>query len=176
MVLSGIALVIFDSRIAHRFIRRIKDRFRRPQRQNVELQDNTSETTRGEEEHPEVDSIQLDSDNTPPTSLRNRQTATEEETPPESPTRVSAQHVVVSYSILTGTIVFLIFISSFIAVMVVRGVVHDASTLFKFFANMYLAGCPSSNVTNLGTIIFGEILWCLINCRWRVGLSPLCIC
>jgi hypothetical protein len=156
MVLSGIALVVFDSRIVHRFITRIQDRFRRPRRRNVELQQNTSEITRADEEHTEADSIDLGERST--ASLRNRQTTTAEETPEENPTRVSGQRVVIPYSILTGTIVFLAFISSFIAIMVVRGVVHDAPTLFKFFANMYLAGRPSSNVTNLGTIIFGDIL------------------
>ena len=60
--------------------------------------------------------------------------------PETSTSRVRAEDVMIPYSILTGLIIFGIFVISFVIVMVVRGVVHDAPILFKFFANMYLAG------------------------------------
>jgi len=78
-------------------------------------------------------------------TLRNRQPRQQEnlETNPDSQAAaatVSAEDVVVPYSIWTGLIIFSFFIISFIVIMVLRGVLHGAPLLLKFFANMYLAG------------------------------------
>ena len=149
MALSGIALVIFDSRIIHRWLRKLKIQFRRSQReQNVEIGENTNPpevNPQPRETQSEPNPIQVDSNNEPSTSLRNRQQSQQDNTPETSGPRVSAENVKIPYSILTGLIIFTFFIISFVTIMVIRGVVHNAPVLFEFFANMYLAGTSFSS-------------------------------
>lgn len=57
-----------------------------------------------------------------------------------------SQEIRLAYSIRTGLCIFAFFLATFITVMVVRGVIPDLPPLFRFFANIYLAG----------TIIFGR--------------------
>ena len=148
MVLSGIAMAIFDSRIIHRWLRKIKVKFQRVQRQeSVELGENTNphETDVQPAEPTETPSdpkpIPVDSNDESSTSIGNRRQQDRQENIPEPPApRVRADDVMIPYSILIGLIIFAVFIISFVVVMVIRGVVHDAPNLFVFFANMYLAG------------------------------------
>ena len=56
-------------------------------------------------------------------------------------TEISTQNeVMIPYSVQTGLLVFCVFVISFVVIMVIRGVVVDVPRLFKFFANIYLAG------------------------------------
>jgi len=143
MVCSGTALVIFDSRIIHRWITSIKNRFRRSRtEENVELGTNTQSQAEPQfnTKTPEPTPIQIDENSEHLTSLRNRQQGQQEIVREPSSPRVSAENVMIPYSIWTGLGIFAAFVVSFVVVMVVRGVVHDAPIPFEFFANMYLAG------------------------------------
>lgn len=149
MVLSGIAMAIFDSRIIHRWLRKIKNMVRKSQRQeNVELGEDVNPPevhSRPDETQAEPQPIKVDSKSETSVPIGNRRPQGHQEnvTEPSTP-RVRAEDVMIPYSILTGLIIFATFIISFIVVMVVRGVVQNAPVLFQFFANMYLAGISSS--------------------------------
>jgi hypothetical protein len=154
MVLSGVVLVIFDSRIVHRFFRNVKTCIRgRRREENVELGDTPSTPRVQCDEAPvEGSSLQVGSNREAPASLRNRQPGQLENTAgarlndeaiQEPSPRVSAEHVIVPYSIWTGLVIVLFFLISFIIIMVLRGVLQNAPSLFEFFANMYLAGSSS---------------------------------
>ena len=47
---------------------------------------------------------------------------------------------IIPYKVSTGLFVLGFFITSFVAIMVIRGVVQDLPDLFKFFSNVFLAG------------------------------------
>jgi hypothetical protein len=159
MVSAGIALVVFDSRVIQRSIRKVKNLFRgMTPAQNVELGENTTE----EDTSPQTgapsaqeNTIPVDSTHDIASSLRNRQARSEEnvnlESSPQNPAaRVRAEDVIIPYSIRTGLVLFALFVISFIVTMVVRGTVSDAPLLFQFYANMYLAGSSSYIVSSNG--------------------------
>jgi hypothetical protein len=56
------------------------------------------------------------------------------------------------YSVKVGLLLFGFFIVSFIVIMVLRGVLNDAPILFRFFANIYLAGKAPSHPTRRLTL------------------------
>ena len=149
MVLSGIALVIYDSRIIHRWLRKLKNQFRKKQReQQVEIGDNSN--PQGDVNprelqltEPEPTPIRVDSDGDGnfAAEVRQEQPIEQDDTSAENPARtVRSEEVKVPYSITTGLVIFVLFLVSFIVIMVTRGVVHDLPIVFRFFANMYLAG------------------------------------
>lgn len=146
MIISGIAMVIFDSRIIHKWIRKIKTRFRRNQQEeNIELgQDAIPTEASPKTEEPESDPkpIRIDTDNNETSlSRRNQQASSQQDSNVDnSASRVRAEEVKMPYSIMTGVSIFLIFVTSFIVIMVIRGVIHNAPIAYKFFANMFLAG------------------------------------
>src|SRR5438045_3018721 len=47
---------------------------------------------------------------------------------------------IVPYKVSTGLFVLAFFLASFVAIVAIRGVIHDLPSLFKFFSNVYLAG------------------------------------
>lgn len=51
-----------------------------------------------------------------------------------------SENVMVPYSAKVGLLIFALFVLSFIVIMVLRGVLTNAPTLFRFFTNIYLAG------------------------------------
>lgn len=164
MVLSGIALAIFDSRIIHRWLRKIKTWVRKNHREeNVELGENANSAENESQSgntQPEPEPIRVDASDESPASVgTRRQHGRQDDISEErSMPRVRAEDVMVPYSILTGSIIFACFIISFIAVMIIRGVVHNLPILFKFFANMYLAGIPLSRSLML-TCLRNYYIW-----------------
>jgi hypothetical protein len=152
MIISGIAMIIFDSRIIHSWIRKIRARFQRNQQEeNIELGENTisNEAVPNTVEQSESKSIPLDIDNNEtPLSRRNQQSQVQPDNNVEdSAPRVRSDEVKMPYSIRTGVVIFVLFLTSFIVIMVIRGVVHNSPTTYRFFANMYLAG-NFSNVSS----------------------------
>jgi hypothetical protein len=146
MVISGIAMIIFDSRIIHNWIRKIKAQFQRNQQEeNIELGENTipneAVPSTGEGQS-ESKPIPLDTNNNEtPVSRRNQQSQAQQDSNVEdSGPRVRSDEVKMPYSIATGVTIFALFIISFIVIMVIRGVVHNSPVAYRFFANMYLAG------------------------------------
>ena len=156
MVISGIAMVIYDSRIVHRALKRIKNLLRRrhPETQ-VELGDIASPAEGPlRQEQPSEDSqipesVQIDQNpkaspasgvNSPP-SAHVDQTKVVLDVPPRTTgAAVNAEDVKLPYSIRVGLLLLCFFLVSFVVVMVVRGVVHGLPSDFRFFANIYLAG------------------------------------
>jgi len=149
MVLSGIAMLIFDSRIIQRNGKKVWNKLRRHERP-VELEANSRST------EPETDqsTVRIDvheqQQQQEGVKIRQVQTPTPHneipapvESPPSSP---PSQEIRLAYSIRTGLCIFIFFLATFITVMVIRGVIPDLPPLFRFFANIYLAG----------TIIFGR--------------------
>lgn len=148
MVFSGIAMLIFDSRIIQRNGKKIWNKLRRRHERPVELEENSRST------EPETDQspVRIDDHEQPQQGVKNRQvqvsspdneTPVPVEAPPPSP---PSQDIRLAYSIRTGLFIFAFFLATFITVMVIRGVILDLPPLFRFFANIYLAG----------TIIFGR--------------------
>lgn len=155
MVISGIAMVIFDSRIIHNWIRKIRNRFQRNQQENnVELEENIDTNEVALNTRPESKPIPVDPNNNETSlSRRNQQSPDQQDNHVESSVpRVRSDEVKMPYSILTGVVIFVIFIVSFIVIMVIRGVVPNSPIAYRFFANMYLAGI--SQVFSLSLICF----------------------
>lgn len=142
MVISGITMMIFDSRIIHKWIRTIKSRFQRNQQaENVEPGDEPGRSEAGEQQS-ELQPVRVDTDNLETAvSQRNQQSQAQQHNNIEnSASRVRSDQVKAPYSILTGVAVFAIFVISFIVIIVIRGVVANLPIGYRFFANMYLAG------------------------------------
>jgi len=147
MVISGIAMVIYDSRIVHKYLNRLRDKFRRRQETQVELGD-----IGNSEEHPvagpEPEPIRVDTDNTQKLASgtkapQSRQVVEE----PQNDAGVRSTQpipgqddVKVPYGILVGLFVLIFFLVSFVIIMVLRGVLPSLPSDFLFFANLYLAG------------------------------------
>ena len=156
MVSSGVALVVYDSRLIPRCLRKIRNQFCGPPRpeQNVELGGSTNQgdpslDSQTEDASIHENAIPVDSNNEIVSSLRNRQPRQQQitDTSPDSEQqpapRVRAEDVMIPYSIRTGLVVFFLFVLSFVVTMVVQGVVRNSPILFQFYANMYLAGSSS---------------------------------
>ena len=147
MVCCGIAMVIFDSRIIHRAIRKLRGAVRRhppsPSQIDTEL-----ETRPPEQDILPVDEEAIEADSrasgVSPMQLHRPSESQQptSETPLATPT---SDTIKIPYSIRVGVIILVLFIILFVVVMVLRSVLTNAPTLFRFFANILLAG----------TIIFG---------------------
>lgn len=151
MIGSGLALVIFDSRIVHKFIRKVGTRFRRnSQEGNMELgQDVPSQDAEPAVETvpQETKPIRIDvsgAETSASLLSTNRQQDESNLTVENSRARVRSEEVKAPYSILTGISIFALFMISFI-VIVIRGVVDNLPKPYQLFANMYLAGSFSSD-------------------------------
>jgi len=146
MVLSGIAMVIFDSRIIQKYIRKLRDMFRRRNEEpQIELgTDSHSQQPTSPEEPPKTLSIDpeetavsasgINSQQAPRTNIQIDDQPIDGTPPPTD------QEVKLPYSLRVGLMILGFFLISFIVIMVIRGVVKDLPTLFRFFANIYLAG------------------------------------
>ena len=144
MVISGVAMVIFDSRIIHNWIRKIRAKLPRNQQENIELGETvipTQDIPTTVEQQSEPSPIPIDADS-PETSVSklNRQSQVQQDNNVENSPRVRSDEVKMPYSIRTGLVIFAFFVTSFIVVMVIRGVVHNSPIAYRLFANMYLAG------------------------------------
>lgn len=146
MVLSGIAMVIFDSRIIQRYIRKLRDMFRRRnQEPQIELGTNShSQEPTSPEEGPKTLSIDPEETAVSASGINSRQAPrtnaqTDEQTSDTTRT-LTDQDVKLPYSLRVGLIILGLFLISFIVIMVIRGVLKDLPSLFRFFANIYLAG------------------------------------
>ena len=139
-------MVIFDSRIVHRYLRKMQDRVRRGQREpQLELgnqippQESTSQ-----DEQPEILSVDPNGTNASASGVSPQQITVsdqEEQIPSIDTVPLSTpQDIKVPYSITVGLIIFGLFIISFIVIMVIRGVVNELPSLLRFFANIFLAG------------------------------------
>jgi hypothetical protein len=143
-------MLIFDSRIIQRNGLKIWNKLRkRHDRQlEVELEGNP----RSIESELNQAAVRIDVDEQQQQGVKNRNVpvlSPESETPApvEMPSASPpSQEIRLAYSIRTGLCIFAFFLATFIPVMVVRGVIPDLPPLFRFFANIYLAG----------TIIFGR--------------------
>ena len=151
MILSGTAMLIFDSRLIQRNGKKLWNKLRRrhASERPVELEANPRST------EPETDqsTVRIDihqRQQQQGVKIRQVQTPTpDSETPAPvepQPSSPPSQEIRLAYSIRTGLCIFIFFLASFITVMVIRGVIPDLPPLFQFFANIYLAG----------TIIFGR--------------------
>jgi hypothetical protein len=159
MVVSGIAMVIYDSRVVQRNFTRIRNRVRRNRQEaQIELADIDSPPQEASYQENEPESLQVpesvrvdrDADATPATGVNPPQASRTEQTKVKSaaPLRgtahpIRAEDVKVPYSIRVGIFLFCFFLVSFIVIMVVRGAVETLPSDFLFFANIYLAGTSS---------------------------------
>jgi hypothetical protein len=128
-------MTIFDSRIIHSGIRIIKTRFQSNQQdEHVEREDaNLSEAVLSTgEQQSESEPI--------PVSRRNQQSQDQQDDIEKSASRVGSDEIKMQYSIVTGVAIFALFVVSFIVIMVIRAVVPNSPTAYRFFSNMYLAG------------------------------------
>lgn len=151
MIGSGLALVIFDSRIVHKFIRKVRTRLRRnSQDGNMELgQDVPSRDAELAVETVPQDTkpVQIDISGAETSATRlstSRQQDESNLTVENSRARIRSEEVKAPYSIMTGVSIFALFMISFITIMVIRGVVGNLPKPYQLFANMYLAGNFSS--------------------------------
>jgi hypothetical protein len=143
MVLSGIAMVVFDSRVIHNGLKKIRNKFRRNQEQQLELGPDSSQViSQGIQrvDNPEVETSASGVNQRQATDDAGGSEADSNQTVP----RVRAENVIVPYSIKVGLLIFAVFLVIFVVIMVLRGVLTDAPLLFRFFANIYLAGMPPS--------------------------------
>jgi hypothetical protein len=143
MVLSGIAMVVFDSRVIHNALKKIRNKFRRNQEQQLELGPDSSQVISQDiqrVDNPEVETSASGVNQRQATDDAGGSEADSNQTVP----RVRAENVIVPYSIKVGLLIFAVFLVIFVVIMVLRGVLTDAPLLFRFFANIYLAGMPSS--------------------------------
>lgn len=139
MVLSGVAMVIYDSRIIHNGLKKIRNKFRRHQEQQIELgTDVFPGQTQGIQrvDNPESETSASGVSRRPTDDGDNGSEAN----PTQETPQIRPETVMVPYSIAVGLLIFAFFVLSFIIVMVLRGVLNDAPLLFRFFANIYLAG------------------------------------
>ena len=159
MVVSGIAMVIYDSRVVQRNFARIRNRVRRNRQEpQIELADIGSLPQEASSQENGLESLQVpesvrvdrDADATPATGVKPPQASSIEQTRVKSaaPLRgiahpIRAEDVKISYSIRVGIVLFCFFLISFIVIMVVRGAVDSLPSDFLFFANIYLAGTSS---------------------------------
>jgi hypothetical protein len=155
MVVSGIAMVIYDSRVVQRNFTRIRNRVRRNRQEpQIELADigsppQEASSQEGEPESlrvPESVRVDRDADATPATGVNPPQASRAEQTKVTSGGTahpISAEDVMIPYSIRVGIFLFCFFLVSFIVIMVVRGAVESLPSDFLFFANIYLAGMSS---------------------------------
>ena len=139
MVLSGITMVIYDSRIVHSGLKKIRNKFQRNQEHQIEL--GTDGTPRISQDIQRVDNPETE---TSASGVSRRQTNDEsgevEADLDQETAQTTHENVMVPYSIAVGLLIFAFFVVSFIVIMVVRGVLTEAPPLFRFFANIYLAG------------------------------------
>jgi len=158
MFLAGVATVIHDFRWLHRPIKAIAASFRQKttQSQNtpeegIEIQTQQEAAARNSHEESNADAgpsrpskdgnqsrQRIDEDGTLPLTERDASTA-------EDQSRVIPQERRLNISWKFGLLLIVLFLLSFIVVMVLRGTLPHKSRLYSLFANMYLAG----------TIIFG---------------------
>lgn len=154
MVLSGIAMVVYDSRIIQRNFTKVRNKFRRighePQ---IELgtvdsppdesQQDELGTAQGLESvrvdpHPDANSA---TGVNPPKASRTERIKVEPEVSLRNTTlAIRADDIALPYSIWVGLSLLCLFLVSFVVIMVVRGVVDNLPLGFRFFANIYLAG------------------------------------
>lgn len=159
MVLSGLAMVIFDSRIVHKAFSKIQKMFRRNRQEpQIELGEN-SQTEPAQTATASPNAVLVDNEGNKniasgvserPTS----RTGPESESSDNPTPLLRSQENVSLYSVKVGLLLLGLFIISFIIIMVLRGVLSDAPVLFRFFANIYLAGIYSPLLTG-GLIIQG---------------------
>jgi hypothetical protein len=145
MVISGIVNVVWDSRI-------LQNQYKRIIRRSARTPTTAQTLELGENNHNEEQSTVVDHPVTEPTDVSKavvsasgvtsshvRSTASPEDEQ-VSNSREREPHVVVPFSVRTGAISFALFLVSLVIILVVRGVVADVPPLFRFFANIYLAG------------------------------------
>jgi hypothetical protein len=152
MVLSGLVMVIFDSRIVHRVCAKIWKRLRRNhQEQQIELGENPqAETSPSADIQPDVVRVDNQGNTNSASGVIQRpvsrsSSAGDPRSDDTTPV-VRSQENVALYSVKVGLLLFGFFIVSFIVIMVLRGVLIDAPILFRFFANIYLAGKASHSI------------------------------
>jgi len=148
MVGCGIAMVIFDSRRIHKAIRKLRGALRRhhppPSPIDTEL-----ETRPGEQGIQPIDeeAIEADSRASGISPMQIHRSSQSQEPTSTTPLSTPASHAIkIPYSIVVGVIILALFVTVFVVIMVLRSVLTSAPTLFRFFANILLAG----------TIIFGS--------------------
>ncbi|KAM5347663.1 hypothetical protein ACJ41O_007487 [Fusarium nematophilum] len=149
MFLAGIAAVVYDFRWLHAPIKRIYAGFRRSRRPQTEEDGAEMQVQR---EAAAARDRESDVDAGPQASSGNRDgdedTAlpiTEHEVAVENEPRVVPEGRRLKISWRFGLFLIVLFLISFLVVMVLRGTLPDKPRLYSLFANMYLAG----------TIIFG---------------------
>lgn len=147
MISCGIAMAVFDSRIIHRAIRKLRVRLRRPRPPSGPI-DAGLEMRLDEQDIQQVDQEPTDAGSTAsgvnPLQVP-RPGESQQRASTFSSSASSSQIVKIPYSMLVGSIILGLFVIFFVAIMVLRAVLTTAPILFRFFANILLAG----------TIIFG---------------------
>jgi hypothetical protein len=142
MVISGIINTVWDSMVLHRGYRNLSRRFRRPVTQGPIDQPSGLETGDGEQEVAEVELPETGISASGVTPDSRAQQVDDQEV---VTSRERNRDVVLPFSVLTGAIVLALFFVSLIVILVIRGVVPNLPMLFRFFANIYLAGIPPLN-------------------------------
>jgi len=176
-------MIIFDSRIVHRSLKILRVKFRGPGPQpeveqgtppEIELETQIAPTELSVSPSDPVEIPQMEHktsgiDVTQP--RHSNQDATESLHSP-----ISAElnnELGLPYSIRTGLLIFAFFVATFVSVMVTRGVINNLPLLYRFFANILLAGIShvELGLIHLGTIIFGKSKLTSPNWdRWRVSM------
>jgi hypothetical protein len=145
MIMSGIAMVVYDSRIVHRSFKILSDKFRRrppPVQEEVELGMSSAPDEVFASESNKIP-VNVGETGTTASGIDLNQTPSDQEPTQsaESPiSREAINDLILPYSIRTGFLVFAFFIATFASVMATRGAIHNLPLLYQFFANILLAG------------------------------------
>ncbi|KAH8881270.1 hypothetical protein GQ53DRAFT_518390 [Thozetella sp. PMI_491] len=155
MFACGVAAVIHDSRWLHKpvkalvmLIRRQKNTIPPVEEGRAEADPPRIETSVGSSQNTELAQVTQHPSSTGPLSevpAPDRNEGEEAQPASETEQRIIPQEYKLGFSWKVGAIIIAAFFVTFIAVMVLRGVVPDPPLLYRLFANLYLAG----------TIIFG---------------------
>jgi len=144
MLLAGLAAVVHDYRWVHGPVERVASLFNRNMRPSKEAErvDIIERGVQGSKESEAQGASTADHTppSPPPETTDDTQTAAAADEPRVDP---PAQSFHMSWKLGLGIIIS--FLASFVAVMILRGVLPQTPLLYRLFANMYLAG----------TIIFG---------------------
>ncbi|KAG5759377.1 hypothetical protein H9Q72_012492 [Fusarium xylarioides] len=131
IVAGGCCTIVYDYRWLHRPVRAVKNALVRMRRGRVTETENIQGAENGTDTNANDSRVAL--------------AETAESAPREDEPRVVPQEYRLNFSWKSGTAIIVVFLLSFIVVLVLRGTLPSPPLLYKLFANLYLAG----------TIIFG---------------------
>jgi hypothetical protein len=144
MINCGIAMVVFDSRIIHSAIRKIRNAIHGPHPPAIPVEAELG-IPLDEQNTQQIDSSSTNAASTasgvnPLHVHHGGGTQDPEGSPTISSDASPSITIKFPYSIVIGSVILGLFVIFFIVIMVLRGTLTSASILFRFFANILLAG------------------------------------